>query len=1273
MRNISRLPLLLLFALALGLLASCRMNDSEADQYLRLNLSPSLAGYDRVLIQLVSAQDTGELYEVVWNAKLEKPADFPKYRLTTAKGKAFVIQIRAYNAQGILLLAKDVEVRDARPQPTVVVKADLRLHVLRPARGSLSPAFDPEIEAYSLELPDSIPNIGFTVEAMDPLNNTLTLEGQAAAWGAVAPLALTPGTNSFEFTVQGKQGGPSRTYVVSIKFGVNQAGAPVVRILSPKDGDITNRDTVEVSWTVDGVEQSDQTREILAAPDGIKFISRQKQGPDGKLGQAEVRVTRDTEPPKAPKASATTPTSSLRPVWSWGTVEDGNGTFRFRLDTAALGGAAEAAALSFTPARDLAPGAHTLYLQARDAAGNWSATDSFAVTILGEDETPPEPPKLRGTSPTHVQPKWIWSPGGGNGVGEYEYKLGDGNFTSGGTRTRDTTYTLPGTAVNKTTYTLYVRERDSSGNWSEPAGLGIVYDATKPSVSIVSPRESGTHYFTEAAITLSGTASGPNPIVKVAYRLGSGNPVTAGFTSGNWTIPDLSVAEGPAVTLTVAAEDALGNSSEAQLVLHRDNTPPTPPTLVNQPPASTREPKGTWTWIAGADAPPGSGMGTKHRYNLNNGPWVETSSLAAADLALASGANLFSVQGQDKAGNWSTSAQASVKLDSTKPFLSITSPATNPASLSSLKVTLSGSVSDAGSAVASVSVSGQTAGSPSATITGATWRSAELTLKSGSNTLQVTATDGLGNATVVSLTADVSLSVPTVTITYPPNDFATNKDTVTLRYRVGNGPEIKAPAPENLPVGPSTLTAYSEPNEGGQKGSASVTVIRDITPPKAPTLTAATAITNLDPVWNWTSNGDVSGGAGLPPTPVFRYRFEDGAPVELSVRTVQIPGAPEKNCSLMVAEQDRAGNWSDYTAASAIMVDRTGPVVTILSPADGFITNKPEVTVTYTEKDGSAPAVTKTKVVTLTNPVGGPTHTYINSVPDAAGNTGSKLITFYRRANVLFVRPTAAGAADGSSWSNALGSLNTAIGQAVAGTHIWVSGGNYFAPPADSGFSIKGDMSIFGGFNASGNANKVEDRTFGPSDTSVVAGSNSLSNHLFTVRGKTTYLGGITLDGFKLISASGLGAVDLSQVSGITLRNLQFVAGGNGSSGTALKTYLGSSILGENLKFTNFRTEYYVITVSGSMDFRNMEFSGNSLPSEGGGRFIYGGRDMSFTNCRFLDAIPATFRHIQHAHPEGKLTVTNTTFRLANTAARMAGAVQVSSPDTVYSGNTFVP
>lgn len=108
----------------------------------------------------------------------------------------------------------------------------------------------------------------------------------------------------------------------------------------------------------------------------------------GNLSQQLVTIP-DLIPPNAPIVTGTTPSNLLMPTWNWSSGGNGgNGTFRYKLDDSDLTTAAtETTSTSFTPSNALSFAIHTLYVQERDDAANWSDSGSFAITVV--DNTPP--------------------------------------------------------------------------------------------------------------------------------------------------------------------------------------------------------------------------------------------------------------------------------------------------------------------------------------------------------------------------------------------------------------------------------------------------------------------------------------------------------------------------------------------------------------------------------------------------------------------------------------------------------------------------------------------------------------------------------------------------------------------------------------------------------------------------------------------------------------------------------------------------------------------
>ncbi len=194
-------------------------------------------------------------------------------------------------------------------------------------------------------------------------------------------------------------------------------------------------------------------------------------------GRFAVRI--DTTRPAAPIVtfSVTSPTNNTQPTWNW-TSEgtDLSGNYRFNLDVPDLKtGATISRTASFTPTKgqELKEGAHVLYVQTQDSAGNWSNTGSASLKV---DLTPPAMPvfdTLPKSPLNSVKPTWIWKSGGLSGSGSYRCKLEDSTLDIGSTIVDAGRFTPPSN-LTEGAHILYVQERDSAGNWSRIASRPLV-------------------------------------------------------------------------------------------------------------------------------------------------------------------------------------------------------------------------------------------------------------------------------------------------------------------------------------------------------------------------------------------------------------------------------------------------------------------------------------------------------------------------------------------------------------------------------------------------------------------------------------------------------------------------------------------------------------------------------------------------------------------------------------------------------------------------------
>lgn len=129
-------------------------------------------------------------------------------------------------------------------------------------------------------------------------------------------------------------------------------------------------------------EYSAVTTATQAGGDGTYFLHVQARDDSGNASAVvTVHAILDNTAPAAPAVSVAGLVHTATPTWTWTSGGGGgNGRFRYQLEGTA-GGWTETTALSFVPPAALSEGTHTLYVQERDVAGNWSAAGSSATEV----------------------------------------------------------------------------------------------------------------------------------------------------------------------------------------------------------------------------------------------------------------------------------------------------------------------------------------------------------------------------------------------------------------------------------------------------------------------------------------------------------------------------------------------------------------------------------------------------------------------------------------------------------------------------------------------------------------------------------------------------------------------------------------------------------------------------------------------------------------------------------------------------------------------------
>jgi len=235
-------------------------------------------------------------------------------------------------------------------------------------------------------------------------------------------------------------------------------------------------------------------------------------------------------------------------------------------------------------------------------------------------------------------------------------------------------------------------------------------------------------------------------------------------------------------------------------------------------------------------------------------------------------------------------------------------------------------------------------------------------------------------------------------------------------------------------------------------------------------------------------------------------------------------------------------------------------------------------------------------------------------------------------AAVRYVKPTATGSGDGSSWADASNNLQAMINASAAGDEVWVAAGTYKPSAYPSGcigcsdarfysFHLKNGVKLYGSFSGSETAVSQRNIAANPTtlsgdfnDDDVVTGTGSTLSvtvnttnaaHVvlsisddnttvfdgFTVRGGALPgAGNITVESSLVSTLFGAGMFNAS--SSVTIANCIFVAN---------KCYYGGGLY----------------NIGSSSNITNCTFLNNYAQFEGGGMYNEASTALNITNCSF--------------------------------------------------------
>jgi uncharacterized protein YjdB len=334
---------------------------------------------------------------------------------------------------------------------------------------------------------------------------------------------------------------------------------PIVKIVKPEKNSYFGKAYIDtVIWEVDGVVQNQFTNETLGH-EGANSLSRKFTDSLGNEFYDSITVYLDTQAPNKPQATGSPWSNTRLPTWTW--ISGGNGgsgSYRYRLDDENLAGISPVSDTSYTAATELTESVHTLYVQERDLAGNWSAVARFAIKIDTTRPAAPVPAPGHQALSNEARPLFRWVPVGGGGGAARVYRCA--TDTSKGFKfiDVDSSSYRPGKDLPEGLDTLFVQERDSAGNWSNFGFMPVRVDLTSPAAPVVtSVLQSPTVNAKPAWTWRTGGNGGAGTF---RYKLDDVQLGGQPETSDTAYTPADSLAEG-LHTLYVQERDAAGNWS----------------------------------------------------------------------------------------------------------------------------------------------------------------------------------------------------------------------------------------------------------------------------------------------------------------------------------------------------------------------------------------------------------------------------------------------------------------------------------------------------------------------------------------------------------------------------------------------------------------------------------------------------------------------------------------------------------------------------------------
>ncbi|MFI5363093.1 MAG: beta strand repeat-containing protein [Elusimicrobiota bacterium] len=340
----------------------------------------------------------------------------------------------------------------------------------------------------------------------------------------------------------------------------------------------------------------------------------------------------------------------------------------------------------------------------------------------------------------------------------------DGGAAAAATGTTSWSYTLNTTLHVNGAHTISVTAKDSAGHVS--AAKSVTFKTSNiPTVAISAPALNAT---VSGSVNVTGTSAETGGTVQSVSVSVDGDAYASASGTTNWSfaLNTTKLANGTH-TIYVKSVDFGGNASaiQSRTITVRNALPV--PTVAITAPAANATVSGS-VGVAGTAAETGGSIKSVE-ISVNGGAYVAATGAASWSYALntgplKNGAISFSVKALDASGTSSAIQSRAITVHNV-PTVTIASPASG-ATIHGTASSITGTAAvETGGVLKSVLVSVD--GGAAATAAGTASWSYALSLKPGSHTISVTATDTSGNSSAAkSVTVSVVVA-PTAAITAP--------------------------------------------------------------------------------------------------------------------------------------------------------------------------------------------------------------------------------------------------------------------------------------------------------------------------------------------------------------------------------------------------------------------------------------------------------------------------------------------------------------------------